>query len=186
MNWTHSEIISSLALIVSAIGLLISFLSFKKASNREALNAWGELHSIGAENCWRLSIHIRNQTRYDIRPEALGVPVERIPIDEKQDFTLGDYDVALTECAGDISKLPTVLAGKDSHFKMSLRADTPKILSGEGGSVNALLFRGRLSAASAATVTLFYRSMQETQRYKMHNVEIRIPSRGIEIRLPRI
>src|SRR4051812_21636560 len=98
MTWTYSEIISSLAFGVSAFGLLISYLSFRKASQHDVPNAWGELHSIGVENCWRLSVHLRNPTKFDIQPASLSVPIQRVPIDAKQDFLLGEYDVALKEC----------------------------------------------------------------------------------------
>jgi hypothetical protein len=166
MTWTHSDIIAAIALFVSAIGLLISYLSFRKASQNDEPSAWGELHTIGSDNCWRLSIHLRNRTRFDIKPSSLAVPLVRYPVDAKQDFLLGDYDGALKEAGGDIAKLLSILPSKDTNIKMSTPDAFSNIHSGEEGVMYALLFRGGLSVKRVAAITLSYWSMEETPRYK--------------------
>jgi hypothetical protein len=187
MNWTRSEIMSALALVISALGFVLSLLSFRRTWKLEEPNAWLEIKSIGVQNCWIATVQVRNPTKYELKLGKIGVPIKRVPVDDKQDFVLGDYEAALKECGNDQSKIASAISGKDNILSMEVPMDLQSVPSGGMGTVHALLFRGRLSTASDVVVTLSYLSMEETPRPKICKLRGRLAdARKLQIVLARV
>jgi hypothetical protein len=183
-----AEIIALCALGISAAGLAISILSFRRVGKLEEPVAWAETTALIVENCWVITVHLRNpSTRYAVRLASLGVPITRVPVDDKQDFLLGDYTLAFKECENDVVKLRKIVEQMPTKaFKMSVPADTPLISPGDTYAFRALLFRGRLSAASRAKLTLYYYLMKENPSYRTKQMQLSLAERGLTFELQRV
>jgi hypothetical protein len=183
---TVAEIISSLALAVSLASFTVAYLSFRRTSKLDEPNAWLEIETI-TENCWKVTIQVRNPTRYTLRLGKIGVPITRVPVDAKQDFLLGDYEAALRECGDDPSKLAYATQGKDNILSMEVPAPPQSVPSGAMGVVNVLLFRGKLSVAPEVAISLSYLSMEETPRPKSLTLRGQLTgARRLQIQLARV
>jgi hypothetical protein len=186
MDWSRSETISALALLISSLGFVVSFISYRRVSKLEQPLAWVEIESIGVQDCWRASIHLSNPTRQVLKLTKVSTPIKRVPIDARQDFILGDYQEALSECGNDLGKLGAVLGGKDRHLSISLPADHEAIQPGATGVFRFLLFRGRLSTARKAKFSIHYVSMEETAKRSSKKILGEIPGPGLEIQVRRV
>jgi hypothetical protein len=183
---SYAEIVSSLAFMVSLASFTIAYLSFRRTSKLNEPNAWLEIESI-TENCWKVTIQVRNPTRYTLRLGKIGVPITRVPVDAKQNFLLGDYEAALRECGDDLSKLASATSGKDTILTMEVPAHLQSVPSGAMGVVNVLLFRGKLSVAPKVAISLSYLSMEETPRPKSLTLRGQLTgARRIQFQLTRV
>lgn len=185
MTWGATETISSLALCISAVGLLISYLSYRKASKHDEPMAWAEIHTIGVEDCWLLTLHLRNRTDFDIRANALLVPIEQVPIDSKRAFMLADYDEVIKAADNNIANIPNVLPKCTWHMKMPLSGDFPIIPSGTTGAVRAFITRGKINSVSKVKVELFYVLLMEKRKYLKRSVQVILPSSGLTLSIAR-
>lgn len=64
MGWSRPEAISALALVVSALGFVLSFLSFWRTWAMDKPNAWAEVMHTSIPNCFVADLNIRNPSRY--------------------------------------------------------------------------------------------------------------------------
>ena len=181
---SYAEIVSSLALLVSCSSFAIAYLSFRRTTRLDEPNAWAELEPIDQPNCWKVKVTIKNPTRYPLKLESLSVPIERVPIDAKQDFTLSPTAAGLKpqtqEAIMEAMKTGAVIG---VFLKMPLADVT--VAADRDGSIEAYIKRGSLSAASEARLTLHYCAMLETPRYRTITLRARIPGGGMTLHLSR-
>jgi hypothetical protein len=180
MGWTHSDIVAVLALVVAALGFVLSFLSFWRVRQMGEPHAWAQIEATDIRNCYKLTVKMRNPTPYVLKFDSLGVEIQRVPVDDKQDFRL----VELKSLSGTTqAEVAASLSRAVPHFKMQVVAEVP---SGEIGSVEAILMRGTLSTAAQGDITLYYWSMENKPRYRTQIVRARLPSQGITISLTSV
>jgi hypothetical protein len=166
MTWT--EIISSLALGVSTLALLVSAISLWRTYAAEQPAAWAEVQTTEIPNCWLANIHLRCPSSRSWRPISLVVPLKKLPLSERQDFLLSEP----TGDGGQIS------SGRS--LKMSLEARNP-VQPGETGTFTVMLIRGRLSDATTVKMQFCIQSLTAKSRYKTLSIAGKIPSSGIAL-----
>jgi hypothetical protein len=182
-----TAIIALCALVVSTGSLVISILSYRRVSKLEEPIAWAETTALIVENCWVITVHLRNPSRYAVRPAAISVPIERVPVDDRQDFLLADYSGVFKESENDIVKLRELVQRMSTKsFKMSVPDDTPLVSQGESFGFRALLYRGRLSTATTAEISLSYYVMKEQPSYKTKKMRLSIAGPTITLQLTKV
>jgi hypothetical protein len=168
MTW--AEVISSLALGVSTLALLVSAISLWRTYVAEQPAAWAEVQTTEIPNCWLANIHLRCPPNRSWRPISLVVPLKKLPLTERQDFLL-------SEPTGDGGQISAVRS-----LKMSLENQNP-VQPGETGIFTVMLFRGRLSDATTAKMQFCIESLTAKPRYKTLSIAGKIPSSGITLAL---
>jgi hypothetical protein len=86
-----TPVIAALALVVSILSLGLSAYSAWQVRRKETPHAWAEIESTKVPNIFTATIKMRNPTQYFLSFSAVMVPIERIPVDEKQSFRLVEY-----------------------------------------------------------------------------------------------
>jgi hypothetical protein len=109
-----------------------------------------------------------------------------VPIDDRQNFILGDLREALAECGNELTKLASVVGGKDRHLSMSPSPDHPSIPPASTGVFELLIFRGRLSTAAKAKLTVNYLVMDKKPRRVQTTAHGDIPGPGLEFHIQRV
>jgi len=183
-EWSRAEYIAALAFLVSAGSAVLSFLTYRRTRRAETPHAWAEVEGIGLSDCWRLSIYLANPTKHVLKIGKVSVPIRRVPVDDKQDFLLGDYTGALSAVGGDIAMLHETAAAAGRFF--SNIADGEAIEPDATGVVRYLLFRGRFSTAPKVKLSVSFRSMQERPVTFTRTLSGDIPAPGLTIHLKRV
>ena len=120
MNWTRPEIISTLALVISALGFVVSILPFwrnvrvRKSSSvaRSSTDKNPELLA-----CYSFMSAIVQ--RFISEFYSISVPLDGLPVSEKQAFLLVDYHKAIVTTGSGDRELPAHLAAGDRHLTMT-------------------------------------------------------------------
>lgn len=168
VTWT--EVISSLALVVSTLALLVAAISLWRTYAAEQPVAWAEVQSTEIPNCWLANVHLRCPSSRSWRPISLVVPLKKLPLTERQDFLLGEP----TKDGGQISA--------ERSLKMSLENQKP-VQSGQTGIFTVMLIRGRLSDATTAQMKFCIQSLAAKPRYKTLSIEGKIPGGGLRLEI---
>jgi hypothetical protein len=92
----RSEIISSLALGVSFLSLAVSFFMAWRTAAAERPVVWVKVEPTPKADCWLVTIHLRNRSKYDIRAVSVAVPLNVVPITKKQKFLMVELKVGTT------------------------------------------------------------------------------------------
>jgi hypothetical protein len=71
LGWTRAEIISALAFAISALGFVLSFLSFWRVWRMDRPHAWAEIEATDVPNWFKATVRLRNPTRYVLKLDAL-------------------------------------------------------------------------------------------------------------------
>lgn len=170
-----TQIIAGLALVISALSFGLSVYSVWFARKKETPHAWAEVEKTNTPRLYVVTLKLRNPTQYVFKFAAVSVPIDRVPLDENQDFVMaprGAFHGRSEEWVKD--NLDKVERG----IKLDIAGEIP---SGEIGSVKMLLIRGNLSAAREAKITVYYWSMENKARYRNQVVKARLPSSGVTI-----
>jgi len=165
------------ALVVSVLSFLLSAYSLWVAQKKNRVHAWAEVEKTTTPRLYILTIKLRNPTQYVLKFAALSIPLERIPIDERQSFLLIKID-AFRDQTEDWAKENLDKVERGSKLDVA-----GEILPGETGSVKMLLIRGSLSAALAAKITVYYWSMGNIAQYKNQVVTATVPTSGLTFKI---
>jgi hypothetical protein len=170
-----TALISALALAVSVLSLGLSVYSVWRVRKKETPHAWAGVEKTNTPRLYVVTVKLRNPTQYVFKFAAMSVPLNRIPVDEKQDFLLVQRD-AFRGHSEEWAKenIDKVARG----MKLEISGEIP---SGEIGSVKMLLIRGSLSAAQEAKITVGYWSMENKPRYRNQVVKATLPTSGLTI-----
>ena len=146
-------------------------------TQKKSPHAWAEVEQTTTPRLYIVTLKLRNPTQYVFKFAAVSVPIDRVPLDEKQDFVLaqrGAFRGRSDEWAKE--NLDKIERG----VKLVIAGEIP---SGEISSVKMLLIRGNLSAAHEANITLYYWSMENKARYRNQVVKARLPTSAVTIRV---
>ena len=181
---TNAEIIASLAFAVSCASFIVAYLSFRRTTKLDEPNARAEVEPIAQENCWKVKVCLNNPTRYPLKIEALSVPIDRIPIDAKQDFVLSPTVEGLRPQTRE-SLIEAMKSGDPTGVYVKMHVSETTVAAESEGSVEAFIKRGAMSTASEARLTLHYWVMLERPRYRTLTLRARIPAGGISLHIAR-
>jgi hypothetical protein len=168
------------ALVIAALSFCLSLYSVWRVHIKETPHAWAEVEKTTTPRLYLLTIKLRNPTQYVLKFAALSIPLERIPIDERQSFLMIKID-AFRDQTEDWVKDNLDKVERGSKLDVA-----GEILPGETGSVQMLLIRGSLSAALAAKVTVYYWSMGNTAQYKNQVVTATVPTSGLTFKIASV
>jgi hypothetical protein len=170
-----TQAIAGLALVVSTLSFALSVYSVWLSRKKETPHAWAEVEKTNTPRLFVVTVKLRNPTQYVFKFAALSVPLDRIPVDEKQDFLLAQRGTfAGRSEAWAIENLDKVERGA----KLEIAGEIPP---SQTGSVKVLLILGGLSAAQEAKITVYYWSMENKARYSSQVVKAGLPTSGITI-----
>src|SRR4051794_36109667 len=86
-----TETIAVLALVISALSFALSVYSVWRIKRKETPHAWAEVENTNVPNLYTATIYLKNPTQYFLAFQSVGIRLQRIPVDEKQDFRLIQY-----------------------------------------------------------------------------------------------
>jgi hypothetical protein len=162
---SRSEVISILALLVSALSLGVAFLSYWRSYLAEQPNAWLEGLTTQIPNEWLANIHLINRSSFGWRARHAVVPVTVWPVTDKQDF--------LMRAGPNASPNPVESEASAFNYKVALSGG---VLPGESAAWAVVLRRGPLSDASAVTITFIIESMVAKPRSKILIIKADLPN----------
>jgi len=170
-----TAVISALALVVSVLSLGLSGYSIWRVRKKETPHAWAEVERTNTPRLYVVTVKLRNPTQYLFKFSGISVPLDRVPVDERQRFILverGAFRGHSEQWAKD--NLDNIERG----VKLNISGDIP---SGEIGNVKVFLVRGSLSSAQEAKITVYYWSMENKARYRSQVVKASLPAAGVAI-----
>ena len=170
-----TAVIASLALTVSVLSLGLSVYSVWRVRKKETPHAWAEVEKTNTPRLYVVTVKLRNPTQYVFKFNGMSVPLDTVPVDEKQSFLLAQRD-AFRGRSEEWAK--ENLDKVERGMKLGISGEIP---SGEIGSVKMLLIRGSLSVAQEAKITVYYWSMENEPRSRSQVVKARLPTSGISI-----
>jgi hypothetical protein len=162
MELNRTEIISILALLVSALSLGVAFLSYWRSYLAQQPIAWLEVQSTQIPNEWLAKIHVLNRSPFGWRVVQAVVPLTKFPLTDKQDFLIR----AIESENGSTS--PATGFNLQASFSGG-------ILPGESGICSVILRRGPLSDASLVTIKFTLQSMVAKPHYKTLTIKATLP-----------
>jgi hypothetical protein len=172
-----TQIIAGLALVVSALSFGLSVYSVWFARKKETPHAWAEVQQTNTPRLYVVTVKLRNPTQYVFKFAGISVPVDRIPVDEKQNFLLA-RPYAFRGRSEEWAK--ENLDKVERGTKLDISGEIP---SGEIGDAKMLLIRGNLSAAQEAKITVYYWSMENKARYRNQVIKASLPTSGVTIKI---
>jgi hypothetical protein len=182
-----SDAIAIASLLVAAVSMICTVKSANSTSQRidaleEKPTFWLDLTKL-TEDVWRLTLNVRNRTKYSIRLDAISVKVDRVPVDKSQDFLLGDYHEISEVIENSPNQASEFVRGRDTSLKMSLDAT---VHPEETVAKHVLLFRGRASNAMTAKISVHYDILKESPTHRIEKVSAPLDGRKITILLKRV
>jgi hypothetical protein len=170
-----TAVIAALALTISVLSLGLSVYSVWRVRKKETPHAWAEVEKTNTPRLYVVTVKLRNPTQYVFKFNGMSVPLDTVPVDEKQSFLLAQRD-AFRGRSEEWAK--ENLDKVERGMKLGISGEIP---SGEIGSVKMLLIRGSLSVAQEAKITVYYWSMENEPRSRSQVVKARLPTSGISI-----
>jgi len=172
IGWPRPEVISALALGVSALSLAVSVVMAWRSAAAEKPLAWVKLDPTGRADRWLANIHLRNRSKCDLRAHSVSVPIRAVPITKKQEFWLLKY-----------GQEPVATAdAKDVHFKLLM--DTEMLVRpGETRVFPVLLIRSPLSDATSVKMTFCMEVMKRRPHFKIVTLLAKVPSASLSIHI---
>ena len=170
-----TAVIAALAFVVSVLSFGLSVYSVWRVRKKETPHAWAEVEKTNTPRLYVVTVKLRNPTQYVFKFNGMSVPLDRVPVDEKQRFLLAQRD---TFRGHSEEWAKENLDKVERGVKLDVSGEIP---SGEIGSVKMLLIRGSLSAAQQAKITVYYWSMENEPRYRNQVVKSKLPTSGIAI-----
>jgi hypothetical protein len=183
MELSRSEIISILALLVSALSLGVAFLSYWRSYLAQQPIAWLEVQPTLIPNEWLGKIHILNRSTFGWRVVQADVPLTKFPVTDKQDFLIraaieseneNTSPAAPPATVGDAVRRAYDLHREQAGFNLQATF-SGGILPGESGTCSIILRRGPLSDASAVTIKFTIQSMVAKPRNKTLTIKATLP-----------
>jgi hypothetical protein len=154
--------ISALALLVSAISLIISYRTSQRTKAEKAVNAWIELTRSTSE-WWVATLNVRNNSHIDIAIEKLGV--------EPPDFLIGDLSKAQVRTAPDGSgKTEVKLAADAQYLSGPFELSVP---AGETKDGKFMLYQAPYSQRKGTKVKVMYWTLEPKRRWCILPVAVR-------------
>ena len=176
------EIISLLALGISALSLSVSLYMAWRTAVAERPFAWVELGPTGKADCWTAKINLRNRSKFDLHAHSAWVPIDSVPITKKQNFRMLEYGGALTTTPDGRRVLAANCEELERQFKVSFQSSSP-IPPGETGIFRVHLFRSTLSDATAVKMTFCVEVMKPRSRLRTLSLIGQISSGTMRIQL---